>query len=80
MSAGTANDFQGKLIKDDQFRNGLSLTETLHAEMDGAEVGFDWTDLYDGPSGETIKEDALCGKYTFADLVAFIKEFHKNHQ
>ena len=67
----------GKLGYNDQFLGRRSLSYTLASELGldpknefkGPWLGFDHMSLYaTGPNGGTILDDALSGKYTYAEL------------
>lgn len=70
---------KGKLRYNDQFSGNVSLSKTLGSEC-GLDLGFDSTSLYVNPSGETILDDALTGKYTYDELVKACKDWAKKNE
>ena len=72
-----------KLSYDDQFRGKTSLSKSLASELGfdpkkpwTGGVGFDYVSLYAiGSKSGTILDDALTGKYTYAELLAAAKDF-----
>jgi len=70
---------KGKLRYNDQFSGNVSLSRTIADALDGMDVGFDSTSMYDVNSGKTIVDDALDGKHTYDDLVNLAKEWYSEN-
>jgi hypothetical protein len=61
----------------DQFKDSKSLSEQLSNDLNGKQVSFDFIDLYDIETSQTIMDGALIGYHTYDDILKQCKKFYK---